>query len=242
MSVLISIATYNEIENLPALVDEIQKHVDDADILIIDDNSPDGTGAWCDEKSKSVDRFRCIHREGKLGLGTATIRGMQEAIDNGYDFVVNMDADFSHHPRYLPQLIDGMKKEVDCMVGTRYAPGGGVEGWPWTRRLSSRMVNTFATTMLGLPVSDCSGSFRCYRCSVLQKIDLNAIESKGYSFFEEILWHLKNAGARFGEIPIVFVNRELGQSKVSIKEAIKAGWMVTSLGLRAFWSGDRKKP
>lgn len=236
MSTLIAIATYNEIENLPRLVEEIFQFVPDVHVLIVDDGSPDGTGAWADQYASQDDRLRCIHRSGKLGLGTATLLGMEKAIEGDYEFVVNMDADFSHHPKYLPDLIAGMQTdsgEIDVMVGTRYAKGGGIEGWPLSRKIMSRMVNRYATMLLGLKVSDCSGSFRCYRISVLKKIDFCNVRSTGYSFFEEILWHLKTVEARFGELPIVFVNRELGESKISFKEAIQAGWVISATGLRA---------
>ncbi|MCA9213545.1 MAG: polyprenol monophosphomannose synthase [Planctomycetales bacterium] len=237
-SVLISIATYNEIENLPRLIDAIFEHVPDSHVLVIDDGSPDGTGDWCDNRAATDTRFRCIHRPGKLGLGTATILGLQTACDEGYDFVINMDADFSHHPKYLPDLIAGMDRDgqVDVMIGTRYRPGGGVEGWPLSRKLMSRMVNAYARICLGLRVSDCSGSFRCYRTNMLRKIGFDQIESTGYSFFEEVLWHLRRAGATFGELPIVFVNRELGQSKISIKEAVKAVTLIGRLAARSWFS------
>ena len=236
-SVLISIATYNEIENLPRLVDSIFEYVPDADVLVIDDGSPDGTGNWCDGRAESDERFRCIHRPGKQGLGTATILGLETACDNGYEYVVNMDADFSHHPKYLPDLIAGMESQcrVDVMIGTRYRDGGGVKGWPTSRKIMSRLVNAYARLCLRLKVSDCSGSFRCYRTESLRKIEFDKIQSKGYSFFEEILWHLRRVGATFGELPIVFVNRELGKSKISLKEAIRAVTLIGTLGVQSWF-------
>ena len=238
--VLISIATYNEIENLPRLTDTILDVVPDVDLLIVDDGSPDGTGDWCDKRAAGDSRLRCVHRPGKLGLGTATILGLQTACDSGYDYVVNMDADFSHDPKYLPALIAGMESgpsgPVDVMVGSRYRPGGGVEGWPLSRRIMSRMVNVYARFCLGLKVSDCSGSFRCYRTSALRKIDFRDVRSSGYSFFEEILWHLRRAGATFGELPIVFVDRQLGQSKISVREAVNAIVVIGTTGIRG-WFG-----
>jgi dolichol-phosphate mannosyltransferase len=183
---LVALATYNEVENLPALVDEIFFYVPHVDLLVIDDNSPDGTGAWADAKAAGDPRVRCLHRGGKLGLGTAVVDAMRYAIQHEYDYLVNMDADFSHHPRYLPGLIAGMEGEppVDVMVGSRYVSGGGVEGWPIHRRVMSRGVNLYARGLLGLPVKDCSGSFRCYRVSLLKRLDFAAIRSRGYSFFE----------------------------------------------------------
>ncbi|MFT5524675.1 MAG: dolichol-phosphate mannosyltransferase, partial [Pirellulaceae bacterium] len=191
---LITIATYNEIENLPQLVDEIFEFTPDVDVLVIDDNSPDGTGEWCDAKSLKDPRIHCLHREGKLGLGTATIAGMKYAIDHDYEYMLNLDADFSHHPKYLPDLLSGMEEQKepnDVMIGSRYVPGGGTKGWPLHRRLMSRCVNLYARVMLGLPARDCSGAFRCFRTSLLKKLDFSQVVSKGYSFQEEILWQLK---------------------------------------------------
>lgn len=229
---LVTVATYNEIENLPRLVEEIFRHLPDAEILVIDDNSPDGTGRWCDETSAREPRLHCLHREGKLGLGTATVAAMRYAIDHDYKYMVNLDADFSHHPRYLPDLLAGMERdEIDVMIGSRYVPGGGTEGWPLKRRLMSRGVNCYARWLLGLRVRDCSGAFRCFRTDVLRRIDFEAIRSRGYSFQEEILWRLKRCGARFGETPIVFRDRVRGQSKINLREAFSALWIIFSLGL-----------
>lgn len=233
---LITIATYNEIENLPPLVEEIQQMVPSADILVIDDNSPDGTGRWCDEKAAQDPRVQCLHRPGKLGLGTATIAGMRYAIEHGYKQVLNMDADFSHHPRYLPALLAGMEpadgEPVDVMIGSRYVPGGGVEGWPLRRHFMSRSINLYSRLVLGLKSRDVSGAFRCYRTSLLAKLDFDAVRSRGYSFQEEILWHLKRAGARFGETPIVFGDRRHGSSKINLREAFSALWILFTLGVK----------
>ena len=233
---LVTVATYNEIENLPKLVDAIFEVAPEVDVLVIDDNSPDGTGRWCDERAGADPRVRCLHREGKLGLGTATMAGMRHGIEQGYRYVLNMDADFSHRPRYLPDLLAGMDPEggpaVDVMIGSRYVPGGGVEGWPWRRRFMSSGVNLYARWLLGLKAKDCSGAFRCYRTEVLARLDFDRIRSRGYSFQEEILWHLKRVGARFGETPILFVDRTAGSSKINTKEAIAALWIIFTLGLR----------
>jgi dolichol-phosphate mannosyltransferase len=232
---LVTVATYNELENLPSLVEEIFHYAPAADILVIDDNSPDGTGAWCDRKAAEAPRLHCLHRPGKLGLGTATIAGMQYAIERGYRYVLNMDADFSHHPRYLPALLAGMERAsqpaADVMIGSRYIPGGGVEGWPLRRRLMSRAVNGYARLLLGLSPRDTSGAFRCYRVELLAKLDFARVRSRGYSFQEEILWHLKRLGARFGETPIVFADRVKGRSKINLREAWRTAWIILLLGL-----------
>ena len=232
---LVTIATYNEIENLPPLVEEIHAVIPQVDLLVIDDNSPDGTGRWCDEQAAQDSRIRCLHRPGKLGLGTATIAGMKYAIEHGYDLVLNMDADFSHHPRYIPALLAGMTA-ADVMIGSRYVDGGGVQNWPLVRRLMSWGVNTYARLLLGLRVRDCSGAFRCYRVSLLKTLDLDAIKSRGYSFQEEILWLLKRSGARMGETPILFADRERGQSKINGREAVLALWIIFRLGMKN-WLG-----
>jgi dolichol-phosphate mannosyltransferase len=237
---LVTLATYNEIENLPRLVSEIFRRLPEADILVIDDNSPDGTGRWCDEQAKVDERLRCLHRPRKQGLGSATIAGMRYALQRDYALVLNLDADFSHHPRYLPDLLAGMEREgelaVDVMIGSRYVPGGGIEGWPLRRRLMSRCVNTLARLLLGLKVKDCTGALRCYRTETLRRLDLDAIRSRGYAYLEEILWRLQRQGARIGETPIVFVDREKGQSKINAREALAVLWLVVRLGVRN-WLG-----
>jgi dolichol-phosphate mannosyltransferase len=236
--VLITVATYNEIENLPPLVDEIFHYVPRADLLVVDDASPDGTGDWADGRAAKDPRVHCLHRSGKLGLGTATIAAMRYALEHDYDYMLNMDADFSHHPRYLPGLIAGMEGEppVDVMIGSRYVRGGGVEGWPLRRQIMSRGVNLYARTLLGLKARDCSGAFRCYRTAMLRKLDLDAIRSRGYSFQEEILWRLKRVGARFGETPIIFADRRRGQSKIDRREALEALRVIAALGAKN-WLG-----
>ena len=234
---LVTLATYNEIENLPALVEEIFRFVPDVDLLVIDDNSPDGTGRWCDEAGQRDPRIHCLHRTGKLGLGTATIAAMRFAVEQGYEQMVNLDADFSHPPRYLPSLLAAMKQTVDgqpvgCAIGSRYIPGGGVEGWPLKRRLMSRAVNSYARGLLGLAPHDCSGAFRCYRTSLLARLDFDAIRSRGYSFQEEVLWHLKRLGCRFVEVPITFVDRVRGQSKIGLRESVSSITRLFGLGVR----------
>jgi dolichol-phosphate mannosyltransferase len=228
---LVTIATYNERENLPALVEEIIRYAPECDILVIDDNSPDGTGQWADEKAASEPRLRVLHRSGKLGLGAAIIEGMKYAIEQGYEFVLNLDADFSHHPRYIPALISGMDR-ADVMIGSRYVPGGSTPDWPLSRRLMSRAVNAYAHWLLGLSPRDCSGAFRCYRVASLKQLDFDKIRSRGYAFQEEILWRLKQAGIRFGETPIAFTDRRHGQSKIDLRETFSTLGTLLRLGLQ----------
>ena len=235
---LVVVATYNEIENLPPLVDEIFRFLPAADLLVVDDNSPDGTGSWCDAKAAADPRVRCLHREAKLGLGSAIIAAMKYAIGEGYAHVLTMDADFSHPPKCLTAIVAGMDRKdqpVDVMIGSRYVPGGGVEGWPLKRHFMSRGVNFYARWLLALKPKDCSGNYRCYRTSVLAKLDFDQVRSRGYSLQEEILWCLKRVGARFGETPIVFVDRQRGKSKINHKEAFSAMRIIFSLGMQSLF-------
>lgn len=225
---IVGISTYNEIENLPTLVEQIDEHLPASDILIVDDSSPDGTGDWSQQQADARDDFFCVQRKGKLGLGTATIATLQYAIDHDYEFVVNMDADLSHAPSHLPALCEAAL-QADVSVGSRYVDGGGIVGWPLHRRIMSRCMNAYARLALGLSTNDCSGSFRCYRVSKLREISLDRVRSKGYSFFEEILWHLRHANARFVEVPITFQDREKGKSKINMREAINAVRIIGSL-------------
>ena len=230
--ILIGISTYNEMENLPALIEQIDQSLPEAEILVVDDNSPDGTGAWCAGLSDKRPDVHCIQRSGKLGLGTATIATFRYAIENDYAFLINMDADLSHRPEYLRALVDAAGAEgIDVAVGSRYVAGGAVVGWPLHRKWMSRCVNGFARVILGLPTKDCSGSFRCYRVEKLMQLRLDCVRSKGYSFFEEILWRLRHIDARFVEVPIEFHDRELGKSKINLRETWNAAKTLVTLAL-----------
>ncbi|MBI2804362.1 MAG: polyprenol monophosphomannose synthase [Planctomycetes bacterium] len=229
---LIALATYNERDNLAALVQAICATAPAADLLILDDHSPDGTGDVADELARAHAGIHVIHREGKLGLGTAILRIMQFALDGRYDLLTTMDADFSHHPRYLPALLKGMD-HADVMIGSRYFPGGGIENWPLSRRLMSRATNRLVRLLLGMPVSDTSGNYRCYRVSLLRRANLDNLLSPGYSFLQEVLHRCHLAGARFGETPIVFADRRVGQSKANVKEMIGSLSALLRLGWRA---------
>ena len=243
---IITLAVYNEMENLPELVTQLLEIAPDADILVIDDNSPDGTGDWAESFSQTQPRVKVLHRAGKLGLGSAVIDAMKYAIDGEYEFMLNMDADFSHQPKFVPDILSTMNsapESILTVIGSRYVPGGGVEGWPLVRKLMSAAVNGYARFMLSLPVRDTSGSFRCYRVSALKQIDFSAVRSRGYSFFEEILWHIlrvarKNgiAGSPFIERPIVFIDRVKGQSKINKIEAFNALKILFQQGVQN-WFG-----
>ena len=239
---LVSLATFNEAGNLRDLVSEIRHHAPHAHILVIDDNSPDGTGAIADDLKANLDGVEVIHRAGKQGLGTAILTAMRYAINHGYDYYINMDADFSHPPRYIPDLLAGMDRH-DVMIGSRYIPGGAVEGeFNFKRKVMSTGINTYARLLLGLRTRDNSGSFRCYRVSNLARIDFDKIRSRGYSFMEEILYWCKLAGCRFGETPITFENRRSGISKINKSEAVKALWILLAVGAGRVISRDRPFP
>lgn len=234
---LVTIATYNEADNILRLIEAIHGVCGHADVLVIDDNSPDGTGKLVDELAATDTRVHALHRPGKLGLGTASLAAMHYAMDNNYDFMLNVDADFSHPPRYIPSLLAGMK-DHDVMIGSRYVPGGGTVDWPTSRRLISKTVNKYVRTILRMPVRDASGAFRCYRVSMLRKAELEKVRSRGYSFQQEVLFRCHRAGARIGEHPIVFENRKAGTSKVNLKESVRSVAMLTWLGMRAVVGRD----
>jgi dolichol-phosphate mannosyltransferase len=228
---LVSLATYNEAGNIAALIADIQKVVPHADVLVIDDNSPDGTGRIVADLAEKDSRVHLLARPGKLGLGTATLAAMKFAMAQNYDYLLNMDADFSHPPRYLPGILAGMSK-YDVMIGSRYVRGGGTENWPLPRRVISQSVNMMVRFLLRMPVKDASGAFRCYRVSLLREANLERVRSRGYSFQQEVLFRCHKAGAKLGEFPILFENRRAGSSKVNRKEAVRSMSMLLYLGLR----------
>ena len=209
-----------------------------ADIFVIDDGSPDGTGKWCDAKATEEPRLSCLHRGGKLGLGSASIVGFRHAIDQGYTWVLTLDADFSHPPEVLPKLLAQLQHDAACdvSIGSRYVSAGAIEGWPLSRRIMSRLVNWYARLALRLPVRDCSGAFRGYRVQCLAALPPEAIQSRGYAYLEELLWRLKHRGTRFAEVPFTFRDRELGQTKINLREAWQALSTIARLGCRE-WLG-----
>ena len=228
---LVIIPTYNEKDNVKKLIAEILKQDNLIDVLIIDDNSPDGTGEVVDEIVKKNKRVRVIHRLGKLGYGTAYVAGFKYALKNNYDLIFQMDGDFSHDPKYLPKLIEASSK-YDLTLGSRWTKGGGVVGWQWYRYCMSWGANLVARTLLSLKPRDITTGFRCYNRRVLQKINLNGIVSSGYAFLEELLFRTLRAGFSIGEIPIIFVDRKAGKSKMGLKEITTSGKAIFSLFIR----------
>ena len=224
----IVIATYNEIENLPTLVEQLVALLPAAKILVIDDHSPDGTGEWCDQNRARFPSLDCLHRSGKLGLGSATVAGFAWAIKQKLPLVATLDADFSHDPSSLPKLLKKIltapDSNVAVVIGSRYVQGGSIEGWPLFRRAASKAVNAFARFWLNLKSRDNSGAFRIYRTNALKTIGLHSIRSQSYSYLEEVLYRLQQAGFQSIEHPITFRDRELGVTKTNWK-----------LGVRVFW-------
>jgi len=215
---LVVLATYNERENLRPMVEAILGlELPGLDILVVDDNSPDGTGQIADELSAEHTELSVVHRKGKLGLGSAQVGGMELAQLHGYDYVVTMDSDFSHAPKYLPALIAAMD-DCELAIGSRYVPGGGTRNWGVVRRLMSWGANTFVRLGLGLKPRDCSAGFKCYHVGTLSRIDLSRIVARGYAFQEEMVYRFQLLGARIAEVPIIFENRRRGETKMSLGE------------------------
>ncbi len=238
------IPTYNESDNIQNLANEILALPVNARVIVVDDNSPDGTGKLIDAMAAGEPRIHPIHRSAKLGLGTAHIAGIRRAFELNLEPILTMDADFSHHPRYIPDLLRGLEK-FDVMIGSRYVRGGGTRFFSWRRIALSSGANSFARIMLGLKATDCTAGFRAYRRQVLESINLNQIFSNGYSFLIEMLFLCQIGGWQVGETPIIYEDRRAGRSKISRAEIYKATYTV----LRLFWrrgkmtaSGFRRKP
>ena len=204
-------------------------------IIIVDDNSPDGTGKIADELAKLYSGIKVIHRPAKLGLGTAYISGFKEALALGADCVVTMDADFSHHPSYIPDLV-ARSRDAQLVIGSRYVGGGGTVNWGVRRQILSRGSNIFARLVLGLKAHDCTAGFRCYRREVLESIELDEVFSDGYSFLIEMLYKCQRRGWEIGEVPIIFEDRRHGTSKISRREIFKALYTVLRLRWRSIFS------
>jgi dolichol-phosphate mannosyltransferase len=221
MKTLIIIPTYNESENLPALLESTFSYVPQTDILIVDDNSPDGTGELADKIALNDKRVRVLHRTGKLGLGTAYVAGFKYAVAQNYDAAFEMDADFSHDPKYLPAFLAAIEN-ADLVIGSRYVPGGSTPNWSFSRRLISSCGNIFARFLLGMSTRDCTAGYRCYRRTVLENINLDTIESQGYGFQVELAYRVMKQGFRIVETPIVFMDRRVGKSKMSRKIVLEA--------------------
>jgi dolichol-phosphate mannosyltransferase len=226
---LIVVPTYNERDNVAHVVREFLAPVPEAEILFVDDNSPDGTGALIDEISAENPRVHVLHRPGKLGLGTAYLDGFRWGLERGYAYLLEMDADFSHDPAYLPDMIRLAREGADMVVGSRWVDGGGTRNWGLGRQLISRAGSFYARTILGVDVRDLTAGFICYRRETLVRLDLDAVESNGYSFQIEMKYRVLRAGMKVVELPIVFEDRRVGQSKMSraiVAEALGMVWKL----------------
>ena len=231
---LVCVPTYDEKENVVAIVEAVLAAAPEVDVLVIDDNSPDGTGRLADEIAAREPRVHVLHRAGKEGLGKAYLTGFAWALARGYGLVLEMDADFSHDPRYLPAMLEAAR-EADLVLGSRYVPGGGTVNWGVARKLISRGGSLYARTILGIPIRDLTGGFKCFRREVLEAIDLPTVECTGYAFQIELTYRTLRKGFRVREIPIVFVDRRVGHSKMSrriVLEALRKVWSIRASGFR----------
>jgi len=237
--VWVVLPTYNEAGNIERIAAALGPKLEpDGRILIVDDNSPDGTGRIADRLAAADSRITVLHRARKEGLGPAYLAGFCEALGGGAALIVQMDADFSHDPAYLPRLL-AASEEADLVIGSRYVPGGGITEWGRARRLLSRGGSVYARRALGIGVSDLTGGFKCFRREVLEQLDLGAVAASGYSFQVEMTWRTIQAGFSVMEVPITFRERDVGESKMSVAIVAEAAWRVPALRLRPGGRGRR---
>ncbi len=233
--VLVIIPTYNESESLPGVIQRLRQAVPDADVLVADDNSPDGTGRLADELAESDDHIHVLHRAGKQGLGKAYLAGFDWGLERGYDVLVEMDADGSHRPEELPRLLEQIPHS-DVVLGSRWVPGGSVVNWPASRRTLSQGGSLYTRLALGIPTRDATGGYRAYRATALRSLDLESVESNGYCFQIDLLWRAHQRGLVVREVPITFVEREAGVSKMSGRIVREALLNVTRWGTAHRWA------
>lgn len=230
MKTLIIIPTYNENKNIQPLVNEILAIESRIEILVVDDNSPDGTGEIAQKLSEQFQRVHVLHRTKKMGLGSAYIAGFKYALSKDYDLIFEMDADFSHDPKYLPDFLEKIQ-EYDVVIGSRYVKGVNVVNWPMHRLLLSYCANIYARAVTGLPIKDATGGYKCFRRKVLEALDLDNLSAKGYGFQIEITFKCWRKGFSLSEIPIIFVERSAGKTKMSRAIILEAIWVVWKLRL-----------
>jgi dolichol-phosphate mannosyltransferase len=228
---LVIVPTYNERDNLPEIVAAVHEHLADAELLVVDDNSPDGTGALADEIAARDPKVHVLHRAGKQGLGTAYVAGFKWALQRDYQILFEMDCDFSHDPKYLPIMRERARAGADLVLGSRYVAGGGTVNWGPMRKFISRGGSFYARTILGIDVRDVTGGFKCFRRATLEKLDLDSVSAQGYGFQIEMTYRTIKLGMRVEEVPIVFVDRRVGQSKMSKKIFLEALTLVWKLRL-----------
>jgi glycosyltransferase involved in cell wall biosynthesis len=230
---IVIVPTYDEAENLPVLAERLLALEPALDVMVVDDASPDGTGAICDGIAAREPRFRVLHRTGPRGYAAASREGLRAALDGGYDLICTMDADLSHDPASVPAVVAAAAAGADLAIGSRYAPGGEiVVDWGPVRRAVSRMGSAYARLMTGAAARDCTSGFRCYRAEALRAVPLETIRSNGYSFLIELLGYLTRSGARVVEVPIRYVDRRAGSSKISRSIVLEALVVTTGLGAK----------
>ena len=227
---VVVVPTYNEIDNLAQVVDRIRRSVPDVDVLVVDDGSPDGTGDLADRLAAEDAHVRVVHRSVKEGLGAAYVEGFRVALDSGYELIGEMDADGSHQPEQLPRLFDAIRS-ADVVIGSRWVPGGSVVNWPWHRRALSRGGNLYTRALLGIAIRDATAGFRLYRRRALETVQLERVQSFGYVFQVELVYRALRAGLRVVEVPIEFVEREHGDSKMTPEVARESLVRITRWGL-----------
>ena len=228
--ILVIVPTFNERTTLRPIVERIRSSVPEADILVADDNSPDGTGAIADELAAADDQVHVMHRLGKEGLGAAYLAGFGWALQSHYDVVVEMDADGSHQPEQLPRLLQALRS-ADLVLGSRWVSGGDTENWPTSRKLISKGGSAYTRLMLGVPIHDATGGYRAFRADTLRKLDLHEVASQGYCFQIDLAWRALRRGMTVTEVPITFVERTSGTSKMNRKIVVEALWRVTAWGI-----------
>lgn len=228
---LVIVPTYNEAESLPALIERLRRSVPAADVLIVDDGSPDGTGRLADDLALADPGISVLHRPKKAGLGKAYLAGFRRGIGAGYDFLVEIDADGSHDPVDLVEMLDLARSGADLVLGSRWVRGGAVVNWPWPRKAISRLGNAYARTMLGSGIRDLTSGFRVFRSTALDGIEFDTVASQGYCFQIELAWALERSGRAVIEHPIVFVERVAGRSKMHLGIVIEALLRVTVWGV-----------
>ena len=240
--VLLIVPTYNEASTVRKMVERVRSAVPHADVLVVDDNSPDGTGQIADRFAELDEHVHVLHRPAKAGLGAAYVAGFRWGLDRGHDVLVEMDADGSHQPEELPRLLAALEG-ADLVLGSRYVPGGRVVNWPWHREMLSRGGNVYTRLALGVPLRDATGGYRAFRADALRRLDLDDVASQGYCFQVDLAWRAVRSGLRVVEVPITFVERVDGTSKMSSAIVLEAlvrvtGWgVVRRLGwLRGVWS------
>ena len=244
--VLVTVPTYNERDSLPGLVTRLLDTLPGVRILIVDDGSPDGTGTLAETIAAVDARVRVHHHAPRAGLGAAYVDAFCRVLDGGTDaedvgWVVQMDADGSHAPEELPRLL-AAAADADVVLGSRYVPGGGTEGWAWHRRMLSRAGNVYSRRVLRLPLQDVTGGYRCFRRAALAALEITTVASQGYCFQVDVAFRVQRAGLRVREVPITFVEREQGESKMSGAVVREALWRITSWGLRDRWRRRRARP